>query len=70
MRLHYYPELDSLYIDLNEVPGVETRQIVDGLLADFDSAGNVVGLDIENASVKLDLSKIETISLPPTHAAA
>lgn len=70
MRLHYYPESDSLYIDLNEVPGVETRQIVDGLLADFDSAGNVVGLDIENASVKLDLSKIETISLPPTHAAA
>ena len=70
MRLHYYPETDSLYIDLNEVPGVETRQIVEGLLADFDSGGNVVGLDIEHASVKLDLSKIETISLPSTHAAA
>ena len=70
MKSHYYPETDSLYIDLIATPSVETKQIADGLLADFDSAGNVVGLDIEHASVKLDLSKVETISLPPAHVAA
>jgi hypothetical protein len=38
-------------------------------VADFDSAGNVVGLDIDHASSKLDLSKIETTALPPIQAA-
>ena len=64
MRLHYYPETDSLYIELKSTPGAETREIVEGLLVDFDSRGDVVGLDIDHASRKLDLSKIETIALP------
>ena len=50
-------------------PGAEARQIVEGLVADFDAAGNVVGLDIDHASRKLDLSKVETIALPPVSAA-
>ena len=69
MKLHYYPETDSLYIELINEPGVETREISDGLVADLDAGGNVVGLDIDNASRKLDLSKVETIALPPVNAA-
>lgn len=69
MKLHYYPETDSLYIELKSTPGAETREIVEGLVVDLDADGNVVGLDIDHASGKLDLSKIETIALPPPHAA-
>ena len=69
MKLHYYPETDSLYIELKATPGAETREIVEGLVVDFDAEGNVVGLDIDHASSKLDLSKVETIALPPAHAA-
>jgi uncharacterized protein YuzE len=69
MKLHYYPETDSLYIELKSVPGAETREISEGLVVDFDSNGDVVGLDIDHASRKLDLSKIETIALPPATAA-
>ena len=69
MKLHYYPETDSLYIELKDAPGAETREIVEGLIVDFDARGDVVGLDIDHASRKLDLSKIETIALPPPHAA-
>ena len=69
MKLHYYPETDSLYIELTEAPGAETREIAEGLQADFDADGNVVGFDIDGASGKLDLSKIETIALPPAQAA-
>jgi uncharacterized protein YuzE len=69
MKLHYYPETDSLYIELNNAPGVTAREIVDGLVVDFDGAGNVVGLDIDHASDKLDLSTVETIALPPVSAA-
>jgi uncharacterized protein YuzE len=69
MKLHYYPETDSLYIELNESPGAQTREIVEGLVVDLDAQGNVVGFDIDHASKKLDLSRIETIALPPAHAA-
>ncbi len=69
MKLHYYPETDSLYIELKSAPGVETREIVEGLVVDLDAKGDVVGFDIEHASRKLDLTKIETISLPPASAA-
>jgi uncharacterized protein YuzE len=69
MKLHYYPETDSLYIELKSTPGAEARQIVEGLIADFDADGNVVGLDIDHASRKLDLSKVETFALPAVSAA-
>jgi len=69
MKLHYYPETDSLYIELASTPGAEAREIVDGLVVDLDANGNVVGLDIDHASRKLDLSKVETIALPPASAA-
>ena len=69
MRLHYCPETDSLYIELTDRPGSEAREIVAGLVADFDADGNVVGLDIDRASRKLDMSKVETIALPPPSAA-
>ncbi|HEX8664566.1 MAG TPA: DUF2283 domain-containing protein [Beijerinckiaceae bacterium] len=69
MKLHYYPETDSLYIELKNVPGVETREIVEGLVVDLDRNGDVVGFDIDHASGKLDLSKVETIALPAATAA-
>jgi uncharacterized protein YuzE len=64
MKLHDYPETDSLYIELSSRPGAETREIADGLNADLDAESAVVGLDIDGASKKLDLTSIETIALP------
>jgi uncharacterized protein YuzE len=69
MKLHYYPETDSLYIELKNVPGTQTREIVEGLNVDLDANGDVVGFDIDHASGKLDLSRVETIALPPASAA-
>ncbi len=64
MKLHYYAETDSLYIDLNSRPSADSREIADGLVIDFDADGNIVGIDIDHASKKLDLSKLETEALP------
>jgi uncharacterized protein YuzE len=69
MKLHYYPETDSLYIELKSAPGAEVREIVEGLVVDLDINGDVVGFDIDHASQKFDLSKVETISLPLVSAA-
>jgi len=66
MKLHYYPETDSLYIELKAGPGSETREIADGVNADLDDDGTLVGIDIDHASRKLDLSTLETVALPLT----
>ena len=64
MKLNYYPETDSLYLELKAGPGVETREVTDGLNVDLDAAGEVVGFDIDHASQRLDLSTLETEALP------
>ena len=65
MKLQYYPETDSPYIDLSSKPSVDSREIVSsGLVADLDAEGNIVGLDIDRASQKLDLKTLEAVSLP------
>ena len=64
MKLHYYPETDSLYIELKTGPGAETREVADGLNVDLNASGEVVGFDIDHASRHLDLTTLETVALP------
>ena len=64
MRLHYHPETDSLYVEFKAGPGVETREVSDGLNVDLDAAGELVGFDIDHASRRLDLSTLEAEALP------
>jgi uncharacterized protein YuzE len=64
MKLNYYSDTDSLYIDLSEQPSVESREISEGIVLDYDAAGNLVGIDIDNASRKVDLKKLILNKLP------
>ena len=64
VKLHYYAETDSLYIELAAGVSSETREIVNGLNVDFDAAGGVVGFDIDNAARQFDLTSIDTGTLP------
>lgn len=64
MKLHYYPETDSLYIELKPEAGAEVREVAEGLNVDIDAGGEVVGFDIDRASARFDLSTLETIALP------
>jgi uncharacterized protein YuzE len=64
MKLDYDRETDSLYIDLNARPSVDSREIQDGLVIDLDAEGRIVGIDIQHASELLDLETLETESLP------
>jgi uncharacterized protein YuzE len=52
MKLHQYSETDSLYVELMSTPGVDSREIMPGLVADFDSCGGVVGFDIDIATLR------------------
>jgi len=64
MRLHYYPETDSLYIDLAERPGVEVREVAPGVALDLDDEGVLVGIDIDQASRIADLDRLDVEALP------
>lgn len=64
MRVSYYPETDSLYIDLSEKTSVESREISAGVVLDYDEQGNLVGIDIDNASKKVSLKELTLSRLP------
>jgi uncharacterized protein YuzE len=57
MKINYYPETDSLYIHLTDKPSVDSQEITEGVVADYDELGNLVGLDIDNASKKVQLGE-------------
>ncbi|MBI5748367.1 MAG: DUF2283 domain-containing protein [Nitrospinae bacterium] len=67
MRFNYYPETDSLYIDLSEKASVDSREVVPGVVLDFDAEGHLVGIDIDHASQIANLSHLETKALPITN---
>ncbi len=64
MNLKYYPDTDSLYIDLSSKPSAESIEISDGVVLDYDTAGSLVGIDIDNASKKLDLHEVTLSHIP------
>jgi uncharacterized protein YuzE len=64
VKLHYYPETDSLYIELSAAPSAETRPVTDQVNLDFSTDGTLVGIDIDQASKRLDLTSLETSDLP------
>ena len=64
MKLNYYAETDSLYIELSGQAGAETREVGEGINIDLAADGTVVGIDIDGASRKLDLTVLETDGLP------
>jgi uncharacterized protein YuzE len=64
MKLNYYPETDSLYIDLSEKPSAESKEISEGIVLDYDAEGNLVGIDIDNASKKVHLKELTLSKLP------
>lgn len=64
MRMKYYKDTDSLYIDLSEHPSAESREVSEGIVLDYGVNGNLVGIDIDNASSKVDLERLIVSSLP------
>ena len=65
MKLNYYEETDSPYIDLSPALSSDSKEISDGLVIDFDDQERVVGIDIQHASERIDLTSIESEHLPP-----
>ena len=65
MKMKYYKDTDSLYIDLSERTSVESQEVSPGVVIDFDENNDIVGIDIDNASSKIDMNQIEISDFMP-----
>lgn len=64
MKLAYFAETDTLYIELADHASAESREVSEGVVLDYDASGNLVGIDIDNASTKVDLGSLQVSRLP------
>lgn len=64
MKLDYFPETDTLYIDLSGQASVDSREISEGVVLDYDAQGMLVGIEIDSASDKVDMQKLVLSKLP------
>jgi len=64
MKISYYPETDSMYIDLSAKESVDSQEVSPGIVLDYDSEGNLTGIDIDNASTKMSLDQLILSKIP------
>ena len=64
MLFEYYPDTDMLYIKLADGASTESEEIAPGVVLDFDADNRVLGIEIEDASKFVDLSRLELRALP------
>jgi uncharacterized protein YuzE len=64
MKINYYPDTDSLYIEFSEKESAESIEISEGVVLDYDQNGVLVGMDIDNAGKKINLKELILNKLP------
>ena len=64
MKLNYHADTDSLYIELCDRPSVDSREISEGVVLDYDAEGRLVGVDVDNAGNEIELQKVLLSKLP------
>jgi uncharacterized protein YuzE len=55
MKIKYFQDTDTLYIEFREAPVAETRDLDENTLLDLDASGNVCGITIEHARERTDI---------------
>lgn len=49
MKIKYFTDTDTLYIEFRQAPVAETRDLDENTLLDLDSAGNICAITVEHA---------------------
>lgn len=64
MKISYDKATDSLYIHLADRASVDSDEVNDGVVLDFDANGALVGIDVQHASERADLNNLSLSKLP------
>jgi uncharacterized protein YuzE len=67
MVFEYFPDSDMLYIKLADGKSTESEEIAPGVVLDFDEQNRAIGVEIEDASKFIDLSRLELKAFPLSH---
>jgi uncharacterized protein YuzE len=62
MKIHYFADTDTLFIELSDRPSVRTEEINDLVTVDFDTDETLVGITIESAQNQVDLNSINILT--------
>lgn len=58
MKVHYTKESDMLLIRLSETASDESEEIAPGVVFDFSASGSIVGIEVFDASQKMDIERL------------
>jgi uncharacterized protein YuzE len=59
VKIRYFRDTDTLYIEFRPGPVAETRDLDEDTLLDLDSSGNIRAITVEHASKRADLPAID-----------
>ncbi|MBD2242351.1 DUF2283 domain-containing protein [Nostoc sp. FACHB-888] len=65
MKINYDPEVDILRIILSDVPIEDSDEEKLGVILDYDEDGNIIGLEILDASQRIDNPRSLEYSISP-----
>ena len=57
MKIQYFQDTDTLYIEFRQVAVCETRDLDENTLLDIDAEGNVCGITVEHATVRAEIPR-------------
>jgi uncharacterized protein YuzE len=70
MKRSYDPQSDYLTLSMPGRASVESEEVVPGLVVDFDSKGEIVGIEIEHASERFDPATLRAMISRPSRKEA
>jgi uncharacterized protein YuzE len=68
MTFEYFPDTDTLYIAFRPGPGADAAEVAPDVILDYDADGNVIGITVEHASERADLTSFSVTRIPPLAA--
>ena len=63
MKIEYSKTVDALYIRLRKAEISDSMDIEEGVTVDLDGEGHIVGIEILDASEKMDISDLVNINI-------
>jgi uncharacterized protein YuzE len=63
MKIEYSKEADALYVSFKEDYVAESREIEDGVVIDFDGKGQIIGIEVLDATQRFNLSDIVNVNI-------
>ncbi|MBD1873561.1 DUF2283 domain-containing protein [Nodosilinea sp. FACHB-131] len=64
MKIQYYPETDTLAIELTTKPIANTDVVTDDLILDYDRDGKVVAITLDNYSKNVETINLQALGVP------